>query len=187
MILKKLILFIVIIFTVLACNKLKGPDKPKNLISKDKMVHILIDAKLITSASSKNKIIMRDSSLNSKTYIYEKYKIDSLQFALSNDYYAFNIKDYEDIYTRVSDSLLKLKKELKAIEAQEWKEKTKREADSLAKVLEEKKKNRDSLGLDFKALIKSDSLDIGDELLEESVKELEGLVEPISDLDNDSQ
>lgn len=181
MILKRLVLLVSVIFIATACNKLKGPEKPKNLISKDKMVDILIDAKLITSASSKNKIIMRDSSLNMKTYIYEKHKIDSLQFALSNNYYAFHIEDYEEIYTRLADSLDKLKKRLKKQEALEWKEQTKREADSLERALKEKERlksgKKDSLGI---PMIK-DSIQIEDELLEDSIKEIEGLVEPISD------
>lgn len=181
MIIKRLVLLVGVIFIATACNKLKGPEKPKNLISKDKMVDILIDAKLIMSASSKNKIIMRDNGLDINNYIYKKHSIDSLQFTLSNDYYAFHIEDYEDIYTRLADSLEKLKAELKEKEAAEWKEKTKREADSLEKVFEEK--NKDSLGLvkdslGLKKLIKLDSLSIDDVLLEETI---EGLVEPISD------
>ncbi|MFV9549850.1 DUF4296 domain-containing protein [Algibacter sp. PT7-4] len=180
MILNRLILCVVLICTTIACNNLKGPKKPKNLISKDKMVNILIDAKFITSANSKNKIIMRDSGLNFNTYIYEKYNIDSLQFALSNEYYAFHIEEYEEIYTKLSDSLEALKVALKAIEAQEWKEKTKREADSLAKILEEKRKTEDSLNVN--ETIKNDSLQTtNNTLFEESIKELEGLVEPISD------
>ena len=173
----RLILVILIIFIATSCNKLQGPEKPKNLISKKKMVAVLIDAKLITSASSINKITMRDSGLDLNNYVYKRHNIDSLQFALSNDYYAFHIDDYEDIYTQVSDSLEVLKVELKAIEAKEWKDKTKREADSLAKVLKEKK--NDTLGAeDFK---NKKTLEIDDVLLEESIQELEGLVEPISD------
>jgi len=188
MILKRFILFIGIIFTVIACNNLKGPEKPKNLISKDKMVDILIDAKLIVSASSKNKIIMRDSSLNINTYVYEKHKIDSLQFALSNNYYAFHVQDYEDIYTRLADSLEKLKAKLKEKEAIEWKAQTKREEDSLAQVLKEKEQlksltNKDSI----RTLIKRDSIQIDDLLLEQSIEEIEDLIEPISDSENDFQ
>ena len=179
MILKRLIIVFIIIFTGIGCNNLKGPKKPKNLISKGKMVDILIDAKIITSASSKNKIIMQDSGLHTNTYLYKKHNIDSMQFALSNNYYAFHIEDYEDIYTLVSDSLAKLKAKLKEKEAEEWKEKTKREADSLAKVFKEQKKIKDSLGL--KEIIENDSIQIDDVLFEESLKELEGLVEPISD------
>lgn len=180
MILKRFIVVVVLIFTVVACKKINGPKKPKNLISKDKMVDILIDAKLITTANSKNKIIMRDAGLDFKTYVYEKHNIDSLQFALSNDYYAFHIEEYEEIYTRLADSLLELKEELKTIEAEEWKEKTKRENDSLDKLLLEKKeKNKDTLGL--KNLKNKDSLVEGNAFFEESIQELEGLIEPISD------
>ena len=186
MILKRLIIILIIVFTATACNKLKGPEKPKNLISKGKMVDILIDAKLITSASSKNKMIMRDSTLNIKTYIYEKHKIDSLQFALSNNYYAFHVEDYEDIYTRLADSLEKLKAKLKEKEATEWKEQTKREADSLEKISKEKARlksltNKDSLGV----FVIKDSIQFEDILLEQSLEEIENLIEPISD--NDSQ
>ena len=119
MILRRFILFVGLFFIVIACNNLKGPEKPKNLISKDRMVDILLDAKLIRSANSKNKIIMRDSSLNINTYVYEKHKIDSLQFALSNNYYAFHVDDYEEIYTTLADSLEKLKATLKGQEAKE--------------------------------------------------------------------
>ncbi|OEK09783.1 hypothetical protein A8C32_09730 [Flavivirga aquatica] len=118
---------------VMACNnQLKEPEKPKNLISKGKMVDILIDSKLIGFANSKNKKIMKEKGVNINTYVFSQHNIDSLQFALSNSYYAFHIKEYEEIYTKVADSLEKLKVEFKALEAKEWKEKTKREEDSLA-------------------------------------------------------
>ena len=188
MILKRLVLFVGIIFTVIACNNLRGPEKPKNLISKDKMVDILIDSKLITSASARNKIVMRDSGLNVNTYVLEKHKIDSLQFALSNNYYAFHVEDYEDIYTKLADSLEELKAKLKEKEALEWKAQTKREEDSLELVLKEKVRlklltNKDSLV----TLIKRDSMQIKDLRLEQSIEEIEDLIEPISDLGNELQ
>ena len=79
----------------------------------------------------------------------------------------------------LSDSLEALKAELKTIEAEEWKEKTKREADSLAKVFKEQKINKDSLKLEV--INEKDAIQIDKKLLEESIKEIEGLVEPISD------
>lgn len=177
MILKRFILVFTILFAATACNNLKGPEKPINLISKKKMVDVLIDAKLMTSASSVNKLTMRDSGLDLNGYVYKRHNIDSLQFALSNNYYAFHVDDYEDIYIQVTDSLEALKVELKAIKAKEWKDKTKREADSLAKALKEKKHNT----LNFKKLINKPAKEIDDTLLEESLQELEGLVEPIAD------
>lgn len=132
MILRQLILCSVLILMVISCNRLKGPDKPKNLISKKEMVNILIDAKLVNSASSVNKNIMRDSGVVISSYVFKKHNIDSLQFAQSNDYYAFHLKDYEAIYNQVSDSLESLKKALKDQEAEERKlQIQKREEDSL--------------------------------------------------------
>jgi len=177
MILNRFILIFLVILTATSCKKLNGPEKPTNLISKKKMVAVLIDAKLITSASSINKITMRDSGLDLNNYVYKKHNIDSLQFTLSNNYYAFHVNEYEEIYSQVTDSLNALKVELKATEAKEWKEKTKKEADSLAKAL--KKKKNDTLG--FKELKNKKTLEIDDTLFEESIQELEGLVEPISD------
>ena len=89
MILKRFIVCLGIILIITACNRFSGPEKPKNLISKEKMVNILMDAKLIASTSYANKKTMADSGINAKTYIYTKHNIDSLQFALSNNYYAF--------------------------------------------------------------------------------------------------
>ena len=181
MILRRFIIFTGLFFTVLACNKLEGPKKPKNLISKGKMVDVLIDAKLLMSASSINKKTMRDSGLNINTFVYKKHNIDSLQFALSNDYYAFHVEDYEDIYTRLADSLEKLMVTLKEKEAMEWKEQTKREADSIEAVLKAKDikllTEKDSLG----TLINKDSLQIEDVLFEQSIKEIEDMIQPISD------
>jgi hypothetical protein len=182
MIFKRFILFILLVFTILSCTKLKGPKKPKNLISKDKMAAILIDAKLLTSANSANKLVMRDAGVNLNNYIYEKHHIDSLQFALSNNYYAFHVEDYEEIYNNVIDSLERLKAALKEIEAEEWKVQTKREEDSLAKILKEKEQQKPQKIKDSLKVKKlNDSLKIDDVLLEKSIEEIEDLIEPIAD------
>ena len=137
---------------VVACNRFGGPDKPENLISKEKMVSILIDSKLLTSGNTTTKKTMKDSNVTINTYIFKKHNIDSLQFALSNSYYAFHIDVYEDIYETAIDSLERLGLQLKDIQAQEWKEQTKREEDSLQQIAKQKDslnplKIKDSLGV----------------------------------------
>lgn len=139
MILQRFLIYITTAIIGVSCNTFQGPKKPHNLISKEKMVAILIDAKLLSSASSVNKRIMKTKGVDIDHYIFEKYQIDSLQFALSNNYYAFHVKDYEEIYNKATDSLEALKTIYKNKEAQEWKEKTKREEDSLKKVLVKQK------------------------------------------------
>ena len=126
---KRVLVFFSIVFLVVACG-FGGPDKPKNLISKDKMVNILIDARLMGSATHINKQKMVEHGVKLDQYVFEKYGIDSLQFALSNAYYTYHINDYEEIYNTVTDSLEALKKQLKEQKLKEEKELTKKEKDS---------------------------------------------------------
>ncbi len=60
--LKQFFLYSCILLTVLSCN-IGAPKKPENLISKAKMVDILIDVKLIGSATYINKNIMKDHGI----------------------------------------------------------------------------------------------------------------------------
>lgn len=128
-----------ICFVVLtSCNDVK---KPENLISEKQMVNILIDAKLIASANSINKKILEKNGVFPNTYIFEKYNIDSLQFAESNAYYCQDLEQYEKIFIKVKDSLDQLKEKFKTLRDEEQQEANKKSKDSLDAVL----KKRDSL------------------------------------------
>lgn len=180
MILKRLAILVGVVLLVASCYQYKKPEKPKNLISKDKMVDILIDVKLISSANAANKKIMEDHGINPETYVFTKYNIDSLQFALSNDYYAFYSKEYEAIYTKVIDSLEALKGIYKALELKEEEEaKAKKKQDSIYRII-----NKDSF--DSKKIeIKKDSLT--ETLLKKRFEEERGkLISPVSDTDSQS-
>jgi hypothetical protein len=180
--LKRLAPFLGIVFLVTSCYQYKKPEKPENLISKDKMVDILIDMRLITSASSSvvNKKILENHGVNPETYVFTKHNIDSLQFALSNDYYAFYSKDYEEIYDRVIDSLKNLGAFYKAIELKEEEAaKAKKKQDSINLI-----NQKDSLGLfktqdSLKIEFKKDSLT--KTLLKKKLKEEGALIAPVSD------
>lgn len=132
--LKQITFCLTSVLLLIACD-FGEPKKPDNLISKDKMVNVLIDAKLISSAISSNKKISEKHKLNMDTYVFKKHNIDSLQFSLSNDYYSFHIKEYEEIYIKVKDSLTKLKEKYVKI---------KRDKEEALEMQEQKK--RDSIG-----------------------------------------
>ena len=108
--LKQTSLFLVIILMATSCYQYSKPKKPKDLISKEQMINILIDIKLLTSANGKNKKILEDGNLKSESYIYKKYNIDSLRFANSNSYYSYYVEEYNDIYSKIKDSLGKLER-----------------------------------------------------------------------------
>ncbi len=95
--------YIILILIVVSCknNSIDKPKKPDNLISKDKMVEVIYDISLINAAKGVNKKLIENEGIVPEDYIYKKHNIDSLQFALSNEYYAYSLKTYEDIYNRV--------------------------------------------------------------------------------------
>tara|TARA_R110002049_G_scaffold37208_1_gene117475 strand:- start:41432 stop:41947 length:516 start_codon:yes stop_codon:yes gene_type:complete len=153
-----------------ACYGNKKPEKPENLISKKEMVNILMDIKIMTSANGINKEILDENGVHQEDYIYKKYHIDSLQFALSNEYYSHYLVQYESIYAKVNDSLSVLKELY--LKQNEREVKKKRIQDSLAKIVSD-------------TLVSQKELLRKEEDLESAVKEIEGLIEPVSD--NDSQ
>ncbi len=102
--------YILLLCLAISCNNnsIEKPKKPKNLIKKDKMVEIIYDMTIFTAAKGVNKKLIENKGILPEDYIYKKYDIDSTQFAQSNEYYAYNLDSYEDIYAKVK---LKLQKE----------------------------------------------------------------------------
>ena len=175
MILKRVILFALVIVLTASCYNLKGPKKPKDLISKNKMVNILIDTRLLASATGANKVTLEENGVNFKTYIYEKYNIDSIQFAKSNEYYAYNVGDYDDIYTKVKDSMEALKRYYAEIEEAEQLEEIRQ--DSIKAALDIKMK---TIKKDMGKIKKFPQIDSIPKKIT-SKKNKEGLIQPISD------
>ncbi|WBX76908.1 DUF4296 domain-containing protein [Tenacibaculum ovolyticum] len=91
--------------------------QPKNLIPKDSMVALLTDMYIASSANGKkNKLLKREK--NYTVLIYEKYKIDTTRFDISNKYYTSKIEEYTEILEKVSsniDSLSNIIKKERAI------------------------------------------------------------------------
>ena len=100
---KRVIVSILIVFG--ACN---GGDKPHDLIPKEKMASILIDIHL-AEAYTENAKLKKDTifsfykDLEQKNF--ERHGVDSSSFRKSYDYYARNIKDLDQIYEWVVDTL----------------------------------------------------------------------------------
>lgn len=82
-----------------------GVEKPDNLIEKQKMIDIFYDLALLDAVRSQKPVLLENNSINPDKYIYKKYKIDSLQFAKSNQYYASDIAAYKKMYEEVAKRL----------------------------------------------------------------------------------
>jgi len=97
---KKTIIFLLIFWFVLSC---KDIQKIENLIPEDKMVDILYDLNMLQAIHSNNYKLLSSYDLKPETFIYQKYDIDSIQFAESHRYYISNIDKYEKILEKIID------------------------------------------------------------------------------------
>jgi hypothetical protein len=115
---------------VIACDN-DRPKKPENLIAIDKMSDVLYDLYIMNAAKGVNRKLLEANGVIPETYILTKYNIDSLQFAESNMYYAFDNEDYEVIVDKVKIRLEEEKVEIEALQKTE--KATKRKRDSIDK------------------------------------------------------
>ncbi len=100
-------IYILVVFSLLSCSK--EQKKPKNLIPKQKMVNLLFDMHL-ASKSRNIKTLSNEKNPNYYPLIYTKYQVDSTQFKESHTYYLKNIELYQEIYTKLEDSISKMTK-----------------------------------------------------------------------------
>jgi hypothetical protein len=152
---KKLVFFLVLLVLFSSCNK-DLVEKPDNLIDKGVMLDVMYDMALLDALKYQDPNSLHDNGINPKTYIYKKYKIDSLQFVKSNVYYAADYREYKKMYDALSDRLKKEKASVDLIIKKEQKRavaikkrKAKKVQDSIKKAKKVKevkiKKEKDSI------------------------------------------
>lgn len=97
--------YILIFFSLMGCNSVDRPKKPKDLIPKDKMSEIIYDLYILNAAKGVNKKVLELNGIMPSDYVYKKYGIDSLQFAQSNTYYAYDTEVYAALVENVKANL----------------------------------------------------------------------------------
>jgi hypothetical protein len=138
---RKIITFLAIVIVFVSCKE-EAVEKPERLIEKEKMVDIMYDLAILEGIKYQNSASLMTYNINPSQYIYKKYKIDSLQFAQSNVYYASNYTKYKDIF----DEIIKRIDDGKVV------------ADSLVLIDAKKKAKLDSIKLKKGITIGKDSL-----------------------------
>ena len=154
---KKIIPIFILLIVLAGCKK-ELVKEPKRLIEKEKMVNIMYDLSLLEAMKVDNPGLMDSIKYTSNQYIYKKYKIDSVQFAQSNIYYAADYKEYEKMYNQIKarldkeknkvNSLIKAEAKKKIVLAKYKKKlKERKEADSIKKAKQKLKlkKQTDSI------------------------------------------
>ena len=107
--------FISFIGCLISCQDVQTPEKPANLISQKIMVDIITDVYISNAARNVNNKLLRNKNIKLDSVIYSKYRIDSLQFALSNNYYSSNLDVYRDLLTKAQEKLMILQIEKDSI------------------------------------------------------------------------
>lgn len=87
------------LFLLISCNN-SAVEKPKNLIDEDQMVDIIYDISLLDAMRSQNFGSNTRYPTNTN-FLKSKYKVDSLTFAKSSQYYASDYKKYKKMYEEV--------------------------------------------------------------------------------------
>lgn len=96
--------YIAIILLLVSCNSNTIYKEPEGLIPRDSMISLLTDMYLASSAKNiKNKFLKKEA--NYMIQVYEKYRIDSVRFDLSNQYYTSRIDEYTDMLNVVKKRL----------------------------------------------------------------------------------
>ena len=125
---------LVVILAILGCKE-DLVKKPDTLIEKSKMIDIMYDMALLEAVKYQNPTVLDSNQIRPKQFIYKKYKIDSLQLAQNNVYYAADYKSYKIMFDEVVKRVIKEKKRAVTIDKLKQKNNKKRIA----------KKNKDSI------------------------------------------
>nr|AOE06692.1 hypothetical protein [uncultured bacterium] len=101
----KRVLIIIFVLNLNSCFDNVDNEKPQDLISEENMVNIIFDMSLINVSKGINKRIIENNGMRPKSYILNKYNIDSIQFVNSNRYYSKDLEKYLMIYEKVLENL----------------------------------------------------------------------------------
>jgi len=116
-------IYILFVFFVVSCQDIQPVEKPSNLIDRSTMKEILYEIAVVNAARGISIQKLSQYGVKPETYIFEKFAIDSVQFAESVSYYSSDIESYRDMYLDIQkrvdseynyqDSLAKIEKKVK--------------------------------------------------------------------------
>jgi len=119
---KKIVSLLACVLFLWSCKS--EVEKPEKLFSEEQMVDMIYDLTILEAIKNNNPSFLENKSIDPYTYIYTKYKIDSLQFVQNNKYYASDVKEYAKIYEKVFSRIELNKSEVDTLLKKESKKNT---------------------------------------------------------------
>lgn len=164
----KYFISILILFTLLNCQKIDKNIIPEKLLSEEELTQILIDVSQIKSIKSSSSYLdeLKSAGIVPNEYLCFKYDIDSITLNENLAYYNYNPDELKKIYIKVLDSLDKSHKQMEVFINQRKKE------------LEERRKERELCRKDSIQRVKR--LDSIKKITEKTVKKAKKLKDTLS-------
>ena len=100
--------FFFFIAFILACHT-EEIQEPEHLLSREKMIHVLIDMHIMKAKTQRQALPSSEASLLYQRLlkkVYKKHQIDSLTFSESYGFYMEKMSDLKNIYSAALDSLI---------------------------------------------------------------------------------
>ncbi len=88
----KPILYFLLACLAISCQDIQPVEKPVNLIEKATMQEIIYDIAIVNGARGYDMQKLSRYGVAPETYVFDKYDIDSLQYAQSVAYYSSDIE-----------------------------------------------------------------------------------------------
>ncbi|KAF2509854.1 DUF4296 domain-containing protein [Flavobacterium foetidum] len=101
---KNYLVLLLVLFLSVSCKK-ELIKEPAKLIEREKMIDIMYDLSLLDAIRYQRPLSLDSIESNPTKFILKKYKIDSLQFAQNNIYYAADYENYKDMFDEVNKRL----------------------------------------------------------------------------------
>ena len=96
----KKVIYLGVVLAIFACSE-NPVKKPENLLDEETMENILFDVAVLQAAKANSPEVLQANNIDSKDFIYRKYKIDSATYHLNNRYYAGDVRKHKHMYKRI--------------------------------------------------------------------------------------
>ncbi len=113
---RQLFYFMVFALLCCCCKQVNKSEKPTPFYDQEKMVSIITDMYLMEGSMSTNRKSFLETSIRPDSFLYKKYRIDSIGYVQNFNYYSDRVEEYEEILNLVEKRLKNIQKDINKIE-----------------------------------------------------------------------
>lgn len=96
----KKVIYLCVVLAIFACSE-NPVKKPKVLLDEETMENILFDVAVLQATKANSPEVLQANDIDTKDFIYKKYKIDSATYHQNNRYYAGDVRKHKHMHKRI--------------------------------------------------------------------------------------